>query len=66
MKFLIAFILMCILLTMCWPLALGLFFLLFFFWLILLPFQILGFTIAVIFKVVGAILLLPFKMLAAI
>lgn len=66
MKFLLAFILMCILFSMCWPLALGLFFLLFFFWLILLPFQILGFTIAVVFKVVAAILLLPFKILAAV
>lgn len=63
MKFFIALILLCILFTLCWPLAVGLFFLLIFFWLILLPFQILGFTLAVVFKIVGALLLLPFKIL---
>ena len=66
MKFLIAILLFCILFSMCWPLAIGLFFFMFFLWLILLPFQILGFTIAVIFKIVGAILLFPFKLIAAL
>jgi hypothetical protein len=36
---------------------------LFLVWLILLPFQILGFTIALIFKIIIGIFLLPFKLL---
>jgi hypothetical protein len=51
---------------MCWPLAIGLFFLLFFVWLLLLPFAIVGFTLGVVFKIIGAIFMLPFKLLAAI
>ena len=66
MKFVIALILFCILFSMCWPLAIGLFFFLFFVWLILLPFQILGFTLALIFKLIAAIFLLPFKLIAAL
>ncbi len=66
MKFIIALILFFILFSMCWPLAIGLFFFLFFAWIILLPFQILGFTLAIIFKIIGAIFLFPFKLLAAI
>ncbi len=63
MKFIIAVLLFFILFSLCWPLAIGLFFLLFFVWLILLPFQIIGFTLAVIFKLLAAIFLLPFKIL---
>jgi hypothetical protein len=66
MKLLIAVLLFCILFTLCWPLAIGLFFLLGFVWLLLLPFALLGFTIGVVFKIVGTILLLPFKLIAAI
>ena len=66
MKLFIALVLLCILFVMCWPLAIGLFFLLMLGWLILLPFQILGFTIAVVFKIVGTILLFPFRVLQRI
>ena len=66
MKFLIALILMCILFTLCWPLAVGLFFFFIIFWILLLPFAIAGFTIGLIFKIIGGILLFPFKILAAI
>ena len=66
MKFIIALILFCILFCMCWPLALVLFFLLLFFWLILLPFSILGFTLTLVLKVASAILLFPFKILSAL
>jgi hypothetical protein len=34
-----------------------------FFWILLLPFQILGFTLALIFKIISGILLFPFKLL---
>jgi len=66
MKLLIAILLFCILFVLCWPLALGLFFILGFFWLILLPFAIVGFTLGAVFKIIGAIFMLPFKILAAI
>lgn len=66
MKLLIAVLLFCILFVMCWPLAVGLFFLLFFVWLLLLPFAIVGFTLGVVFKIIGAIFMLPFKLFTAI
>ena len=66
MKTIIALLLFCILFVMCWPLALVLFFLFLFAWLILIPFKILGFTIELIFKIVGGIILFPFRVLKAI
>jgi hypothetical protein len=66
MKTLIAILLWCILFALCWPLAIGLFFLFIFAWIILIPFKILGFTLSIIFKIVGGILLLPFKIIRAI
>jgi len=66
MKTFIALILLCILFVMCWPLAIVMFFLFIFFWIILLPFKILGFTLEVIFKIVGGILLFPFRLARAI
>lgn len=63
MRLFIALILLCILFVLCGPLAIGLFFLLIFAWLILLPFKILGFTIEIIFKLIGAILLFPFRVI---
>lgn len=57
MRFFIALVLWFILLVLCWPLAL----LALFIWLILLPFKILGFAVGGIFKIVGAILMFPFK-----
>lgn len=66
MKTIIAFLLLCILFMMCWPLAIVLFFLFIFAWIILIPFKILGFTIEVIFKIVGGILLFPFRVIKAL
>ncbi len=66
MKTLIALLLWCILFVLCWPLAIGLFFLFIIAWLILIPFKILGFTIEVIFKIVGGILLFPFRVIKAL
>jgi hypothetical protein len=63
MKSLIAIILWCILLIMCWPIALALVFLLPLLWLILLPFRIVGFTIEVVFKFIWAVLMFPFRIL---
>jgi hypothetical protein len=63
MKLVLAILLFFILFSLSWPLAIVVFFLLFFFWLLLLPFQILGFTLALIFKIIIGILMLPFKLL---
>jgi hypothetical protein len=61
MKTVIGIILWCILFVLCWPFALALIFLLPIFWLILLPFRIVGFTLDLVFKLVGAILMFPFR-----
>ncbi|MDH5250572.1 MAG: hypothetical protein OEW40_16375 [Cyclobacteriaceae bacterium] len=66
MKTLLVIILWCILFVLCWPVALILLFLLPLVWLILLPFRILGFTIEVVFKFIGAVLLFPFRVVKAI
>lgn len=63
MKTFIAIILWFILLTLCWPLALLLFFLFPLIWLILLPFKIVGLTLEVLFSFIKAILLFPFRLL---
>jgi hypothetical protein len=66
MKTLIALILWCILLVMCWPLALLLIVLLPLLWLVLLPFTIIGLTLGVVFKLISAILLFPFRVVRAL
>jgi hypothetical protein len=35
-------------------------------WLILLPFRIVGFTLEVVFKLISAILLFPFRIVGAV
>jgi hypothetical protein len=66
MKVFLAVILWCLLFVVCWPLAIAAIFLFPIIWLILLPFRIVGLTIEVLFKFIGAILMFPFKMLKAI
>jgi hypothetical protein len=61
MRTFIAFALWCVLLVLCWPLAL---LMLIFFplvWLILLPFKIIGFTLDAVFTLIGNIFLFPFR-----
>jgi hypothetical protein len=65
MKTFIAIILWFILLVICWPIALIVLFLFPIIWLILLPFRIVGLTIELVFKVITAILLFPFRLLRA-
>ena len=62
----IGFILWCFLFIICWPLALVMLILFPFVWLILLPFRILGFTIDIVFKFIGAVLMFPFRMARAV
>lgn len=65
MKLFISLILWCILLVICWPLALIMLFLFPLVWLLLLPFAIVGLTLEVIFKLITAVLLFPFRILGA-
>lgn len=62
----IGLVLWCILLVICWPLAIVMLILLPLLWLILLPFRIVGFTLELVFKFISALLLFPFRMLKAV
>ena len=64
MSFFLSLVLWCILLVICWPIALLVLFLFPLVWLILLPFRIVGLTLELVFKLVGAILLFPFRILS--
>jgi len=66
MRTLIVLILWCFLFMCCWPLALLVIVLFPLVWLILLPFKFVAFTLEAVFKLVGAILLFPFKLIRAI
>ncbi len=57
------FLLWCILLFLCWPLALLFLVLYPIVWLILLPFRILGFAVEGVLELIKAIILLPARVL---
>ncbi|MEJ2004842.1 MAG: hypothetical protein P8X57_07745 [Cyclobacteriaceae bacterium] len=63
MKFLITLLLWCILLALCWPLALILLILYPLIWIIALPFRLLGIAVSGIFNLIEAIIMLPFQVL---
>ena len=65
MRTFVAIVLWFMLLVMCWPLALLMLFLFPLLWLLLLPFRIVGFTLEAVFKLIGAILLFPFRLVKA-
>ena len=58
-----AFLLWCLLLIVCWPLALLALILYPFVWLILLPFRLMGIAVTGVFELLRAILLLPVRVL---
>lgn len=60
------FLLWCILLVLCWPLALVLLILFPFLWILSIPFRILGLTIEALFAFLKALFLLPFRVLKSI
>jgi hypothetical protein len=62
----LTFVLWCLLLVCCWPLALLALVLYPVVWLILLPFRILGFAVSGVLHLVWEIVMLPFKILAKI
>ncbi len=59
----IKFLLWCILLVLCWPLALLALVLYPLVWLILLPFRLLGIAVDVVFDFLRAVLTLPARIL---
>jgi hypothetical protein len=61
----IKFLLWCILLVLCWPLALLALVLYPFIWLLLLPFRIVGLTVNGLLAFVRALFLLPARLLGA-
>jgi hypothetical protein len=58
-----AFLLWCILLVLCWPLAFVALVLYPIVWLLLLPFRVIGLTMKGIFELLRAIILLPARVL---
>jgi hypothetical protein len=62
----LTFVLWCLLLIFCWPLALAALFLYPIVWLVLLPFRILGIAVHGVLALVSAIIFLPVRVLKAI
>ncbi|MDQ6760256.1 MAG: hypothetical protein M3Z32_10395 [Acidobacteriota bacterium] len=58
----IAFLLWCLLLLVCWPLALLALILYPLIWLVLLPFRIVGIAVGGVFDLVRALFLLPARL----
>ena len=62
----VKFLLWCILLVFCWPLALAALVLYPLVWLLLLPFRILGVAVDGVLELVKAIIFLPARVLRAV
>jgi hypothetical protein len=62
----VKFLLWCILLVLCWPLALAALVLYPLVWLLLLPFRVAGIAVGGVLELVAAIIFLPVRMLKAI
>ncbi len=62
----ITFLLWCLLLIVCWPLALLALVLYPIVWLLLLPFRIVGIALHGVFELLAAIILLPVKAIKAV
>ncbi|MGO8732236.1 MAG: hypothetical protein ACLQVM_05545 [Terriglobia bacterium] len=59
----VKFFLWCILLVLCWPLALVALILYPFVWLLLLPFRLVGIAVGGVFELLAAIITLPARIL---
>ena len=62
----VKFLLFCILLVLCWPLALAALVLYPFVWLVLIPFRLAGVAVGGTLALVGAIFMVPVRILRAI
>ena len=60
------FLLFCILLILCWPLALAALILYPLVWLLLLPFRLVGIAVGGVLELVRAIIFLPGRLLRAV
>jgi hypothetical protein len=60
------FLLWCILLVLCWPLALAALVLYPVVWLLLLPFRLAGIAVGGVLELVSAVIMLPVRLLRAI
>ena len=63
---LLKFLLWCILLVFCWPLALALLVLFPLVWLLLLPFRLVGIAVGGVLELARAIFFLPARMIRAL
>lgn len=63
MRIFIGLILWCFLLVVCWPIALVMLILFPIVWILLLPFRIIGITLEAVIKLIGAILMFPFRVI---
>lgn len=59
-------LLFCLLLLVCWPLALAALFLYPIIWLVLLPFRIVGIAVGGVFELIAALFYLPGRLLRSI
>ncbi|HSB15045.1 MAG TPA: hypothetical protein VLE22_11340 [Bryobacteraceae bacterium] len=59
----VKFLLFCILLVLCWPLAILALFLFPLVWLLLLPFRLVGLVVTGLFEFIRALFLLPARIL---
>jgi hypothetical protein len=66
LKAMIKFLLWCILLVLCWPLALVALILYPLVWLVLLPFRVVGIAVGGALELVSAIIFLPVRLIKAI
>jgi hypothetical protein len=62
----IKILLFCILLVLCWPLALAALVLYPLVWLVLLPFRVVGIAVGGVMALIAAIFLLPVRVLRAV
>jgi hypothetical protein len=65
MTFFAAFVLWCLLFVLCWPVALLALVLYPLAWLLLLPFRLVGMSVAAVFAFLRALLFLPARLLGA-
>jgi hypothetical protein len=62
----VKFLLFCILLVLCWPVALAALILYPIVWLVLIPFRLMGIAVGGVLALIGAIFLFPARVLRAI
>jgi uncharacterized membrane protein YgaE (UPF0421/DUF939 family) len=62
----VKFLLFCILLVLCWPVAIAALILYPLVWLVLIPFRVMGIAVGGVLALIGAIFMFPARVLRAI